>query len=238
MSDDIAEHVTKVFENYGYDYSGSLAVLAEITQACRDVGMTVEEFDNTHLNYRTQYTIQPSGWWVLARFRPRRADIDKAQQKASHHIFHWVEREGWQGGLRVIYDGICGVAAKRLAEQWSLDIDGPAYAGLPELWQQYFELLHSGNMYAAYMLMAHSDVSHGSDWHQLASQVEMSPGLALNKQPYLKKLVRSGKVQLVNPTVKRRKKRKWVIQIPQKIDVPAIESDEFLFDVDDSTEGQ
>ena len=235
---DIAEHVFRVLGGFGYDYSGCMAIVEEIVQGCEVTGMSPEDFDNTIANYRTQYTNKPSGWSVLARFRPRRADIDKAQQQACNHIFHWIEREGWKGGLGVIYEGICGIGPKLLAKQWGLDAQGPEYAGLPDTWQQYFELLHNGNMYAAYVFMAHSNTAQGRYWQQLATQAETNPKLALSNQPYLRKLVRSGKVQLTNPTVSTHKKRKWVIPASQEINVPAKEPDEFLFDIEDETEGR
>ncbi len=231
---EISDHVTRVFEGYGYDYSGCMAIVDEIIHACETVGMTPEEFDNTHANYRTQYTIKPSGWRVFAKFRPRRSSGENVDQQARNHIFHWIEREGWRAGLKIIYDGVCGDKPRKLAELWGLDIEDPEYAGLPENWQRYFELLHSGNMYAAYIFMAQSMIGDSDRWQRLADQAEANPALALNSQPYLKRLVEDGEVALVSLPCEKRNKRKWIVPSRNERgkkhdDEPARGPGEFLF---------
>ncbi len=230
---EIALHVTGVLHGYGYDYSGCMAIVDEIIQACEVLGLAPEEFDNTIANYRTQYSIKPSGWRALARFRPRQSDCEKRDQQARNHIFCWIEREGWRRGLGVIYEGICGQAPRLLAEQWGLDVNGPEYAGLPEVWRQYFELLHNGNMYAAYLFMAHSMVADSCHWQQLANQAALNPEQALTYQPYLKRLVESGKVELVSPLCEKRTKRRWVIPSRKENNAenePPERPGEFLFE--------
>ena len=235
---EIAEHIFNVFDSFGYDYTDCIAIVDEIVEACEVTGMTPQDFDDTLANYRTQYTGKPSGWRTLAKFRPRRSDHDKIEQQAASHIFHLVEREGWQRGLEYIYQGICGPAPQKLARQWRLDAEEPDYTGLPETWQRYFDLLHSGSMYAAYVFMAHSTANNSHYWQQLANQAELNPELALSSQPYLKQLVRTGKVKLINPPPGKRKKLKWVLPARQETSVSEENSNEFLFELDDNKEGQ
>ena len=71
----------------------------------------------------------------------------------------------------------------------------PSTGGVPELWQQYFKLLFSGKVKAAYSYMA----KHGKGqeyWKQRLDNLERDSNYELISLRYLRQLVQEGKVEI------------------------------------------